>query len=317
MANRTWLPILDHAREVAEEVIEQIGGVSLRQIHYRIRGYAGYTNTKSDYSTLSTKTAELRRAGEFPALLESGRRMSYPGWTDAEELLAHYAENLVLHRDANQERQLVLGCEKEGLVGLMVNWFGELGLPIVPLAGYSSETVERSVINHVLRDGREAVLVLVGDFDASGLDISRNFRRQTERLWEDRVHRVALNLDQVEELITTEGEDIVMRGKCRDARAPAFIELHRELHERFPFTGRCESPRCNAGQGGRPPHGHPDNLAPIQIEIESIPPVMLHDAIRDAIDRYWDEALYGEQLETEVDERARLVRALELLREES
>lgn len=317
MANRDWLPIIDQARVVAEEVIEQIGGVSLRQIHYRIRGHAGYRNTKGDYNALSTKTAALRRKNEFPALVESGRKMYFPGWTDADHLLGTFAEHLRLHRDANQDHQIVLGCEKEGLIGLMTNWFGEFGLPIVPLAGYSSETVERSVIDHVEResDERPAVLILVGDFDASGMDISRNFQKQTARVWENRVHRVALNIDQVEDLISSEGEDIVMVGKCRDARAPGFIERHRELHERFPFTGKCESPSCRAGEQSRADHG-PDNLAPIQIEIESVPPLVLHDAIHDAINLYWDEDAYDEQLSTEVSERARITRALELLREE-
>jgi hypothetical protein len=49
--------------------------VTLRQVHYRLVAEAtgGYQNTQNDYKNLSRLTAEARRNGGFPPLLDRTR----------------------------------------------------------------------------------------------------------------------------------------------------------------------------------------------------------------------------------------------------
>ncbi|QEV30005.1 hypothetical protein CP976_41950 [Streptomyces coeruleorubidus] len=69
------------------------------------------------------------------------------------------------------------------------------------------------------------MLVLSGDFDASGMDISRSFVEMTS-CWK-KVHRIGLE----EGLITRHGLP-VLRGKATDSRAADFIAAHPEIHAR-------------------------------------------------------------------------------------
>jgi hypothetical protein len=58
--------------------------VTLRQLHYRLvaANVGGYENTAGCYKQLSSRTAELRRAGEFPALADTGRSVAVPYFDD-------------------------------------------------------------------------------------------------------------------------------------------------------------------------------------------------------------------------------------------
>ena len=78
----------------------------------------------------------------------------------------------------------------------MLDWFGDTGIPVVPLGGYGSETLERSVWNRVRALGRPAVFIYAGDFDPSGMDIGRGFVENTADCWQETA-RVGLSEDQI------------------------------------------------------------------------------------------------------------------------
>ena len=59
----------------------------------------------------------------------------------------------------------MLGVEKRGMVQQLRNWFGdELGIPVVALAGYDSESHIDQVRELVSAYARPAVLLYAGDF---------------------------------------------------------------------------------------------------------------------------------------------------------
>jgi hypothetical protein len=117
---------------------------------------------------------------------------------------------------------IYLGVEKRGIVEQLDTWYGDLGIPIVALGGYSSQTYEREVIDDVETDTRPAVVLYAGDFDPSGEDIDRNFIAQTD-CWAT-VLRVALTAEQVE----AHGPP-PQPGKTLDSRAEAFTKRHGRL----------------------------------------------------------------------------------------
>ncbi len=161
---------------------------------------------------------------------------------------------------------LYLGVEKDGMVTQLEAWFGDLGLPILALGGYSSQTFTREVGVDALSQGRPAVLLYGGDFDASGEDIDRDFNARTGCF--SQVVRVALTPDQVEEHRLPP-----QPGKATDSRADGFVARHGRL---------------------------------VQVELDALPPEVLRGLYESAIDGFMDMSTYRAALEREGRERGQL-----------
>jgi hypothetical protein len=175
-----------------------------------------------------------------------------------------------------------LGVEKNALAGLMEEWFDDYGVPVLPLGGYSSESIDRVVTQRVERDGRPAVLIYAGDFDASGMDIGRNFIAQTD-CW-DHTIRVALSEQQIEDMSLP-----VLEGKATDSRAPKFIAAHPVIHARHDFGVDAKGRRV-----------------PVQVELDAVDPQVLHDLYENALREFWDDDAHQDVLEQEDADKSAL-----------
>jgi hypothetical protein len=161
---------------------------------------------------------------------------------------------------------LYLGVEKDGMVTQLEAWFGDLGLPILALGGYSSQTFTRQVRLDARRQGRPAVLLYGGDFDPSGEDIDRDFIARTGCFCD--VVRVALTSDQV-----AEHRLPPQPGKATDSRANGFVARHGRL---------------------------------VQVELDALPPEVLRALYQNAIDGFMDVSTYDAVVEREDRERGHL-----------
>lgn len=287
MARLSWPPIVARAAEI---VLSYDIPVTLRQLFYRLVMEELIPNTDTVYKTLSAQTADLRRTGEFPRLFDRGRKIyqptSFDGPVDAMQALIGWYR---LDRTAEQDVSLFLGVEKNALAGLLQAWFDDIGLPVLPLGGYSSESLDRMVKERVQGDGRPAVLIYAGDFDASGMDIGRNFIAQTD-CWDETI-RIGLSEELIEDLQLP-----VLQGKATDSRAPKFIGRHPNIHRQYAF--------------GRDAQGR---TIPVQVELDAVDPLGLRDLFQSAIDRYWDVSSFEEIRDREDDHRTRLETAMRLM----
>lgn len=269
-ARRSWPAILAHAAQI---VAGYDTGVTLRQLFYRLVSDGTLLNTASAYGALSSRTAEARRAGGFPDLLDRTRTIhrhtTFDGAAAARQWLAD-----VYRRDRTEGQQwsVYLAVEKGGLVEQLEGWFGYFGLPILALCGYSSESFVQAVAADVQDAGRPAVLLYGGDFDPSGEDILRDFVGRCGCFGE--VVRVALTAEQVVEYGLPE-----FPGKATDARARGFIERHGRL---------------------------------AQVEVDALPPDALRRLFRDAIERFFDVSTFGAAVQREQAERAELAAEVRL-----
>jgi len=241
--------------------------VTLRQLFYRLVAAQLLPNTTNAYKALSKHTAVARRAGTFPRLMDRGRSIHrYPTFRSPEQARAVLKAGYRRDRTDGQPWSLYLAVEKAGIVAQLEDWFGDLGIPILPLGGYSSESFEYAVMQDVKATGRDAVLLYGGDFDASGEDIDRNFVTQTD-CW-DEVRRVALTRTQVAEY------DLPPQpGKELDSRAAGFVARHGAL---------------------------------VQVELDALPPDILRDLFHEEIAEYWDDEAYQLVLAREAEEREEL-----------
>jgi hypothetical protein len=224
-------------------------------------------NSRSAYTQLSSTTAKARRSGSFPALIDRGRVIHrYQTYDSPEAAIQDTYSCYRRDRTEGQEIAIYLGVEKNGIVEQLQSWFGDLGVPILALGGYSSQTYADDVRDDIEAQMRRAVLIYAGDFDPSGEDIDRDFLKRVEGF--DEVRRIALNTEQIEEYDLPENA-----GKKTDTRAGSFVAKHGRL---------------------------------VQVELDALAPDVLRGLYQDAIDDFWDYDAYDAILKTEADERARV-----------
>jgi hypothetical protein len=263
--NIKWPPVLVAATAIVEEYDTL---VTLRQLFYRLVAAGLVSNTSSHYSRLSELTAEGRREGTFPELTDRTRSIHrLPTFDGPDDARAWLTDIYRRDRTENQDVSIFLGVEKAGMVAQLEAWFGDdLGIPVLALGGYASQSYADEVRRDVERQGRPAVLLYAGDFDPSGEDIDRDFIERTD-CWHKTV-RIALDRNQVEEYDLPPAP-----GKDTDSRAADFIARHGEL---------------------------------MQVELDALPPETLRQLYADALADFWDERTYRAVLDLEAHERAEL-----------
>jgi hypothetical protein len=265
MSRLAWPSIIAHAAEIVEDYDT---GVTLRQLFYRLVADETIPNTSAAYKTLSRRTAQARRQGCFPALIDRGRAIHCrPAFQSPGDALEWLTDTYRRDRTEGQPWSIYLGVEKNAIVEQLVSWFGGLGIPVLALGGYSSQTYTDEVAAHVVAQNRPAVLLYAGDFDPSGEDIDRDFIARSD-VFQD-VVRVALSAEQV----TAYGLPPAP-GKATDSRASAFVRRHGRL---------------------------------VQVEVDALPPDLLRGLYQGALDQLWDESAYIAVLAQEAVDRQHLI----------
>jgi hypothetical protein len=269
--------ILAHAADIVRSYDT---GVTLRQLFYRLVADGSLPNTRGKYAQLSINTAEARRAGTFPALLDRTSSIERYAAFDGVEDLLDYVVRYLYRRDRTegQEWTIYLGVEKAGLSEQLDSWFGDpLGLPIVALGGYASQTLADQVRRDIENTGRPAVLVYAGDMDPTGEDIDRDFERRVGVF--DKVIRVALSPEQVTAYnLPFNSDPAVMTKLENDPRAAGFMLRH--------GIERVEDL--------------------VQFEVDALRPDTLRDLYRGAVDQFWDADVAEATLALERAELAEL-----------
>jgi hypothetical protein len=266
-----WPVVIEHGAGI---VASYQTGVTLRQLFYRLVADGTLPNVQSYYRRLSAMTAQARRDGGFPGLLDRTSQIEEPltfnGATDARGWLRNRYRR---DRTTGQEWTIVLGVEKAGISEQLNAWLTEpLGIPHVALGGYASQTLCDEVAWYVEERERPAVLVYAGDHDPTGEDIDRDFIERVGLF--DQVLRVALNVEQVAEYGLAENPDAEVAAKLeRDPRAARFYEEHGSL---------------------------------VQYEVDALPPDTLRNLYRDAVADFWDDEAYQEVLVLEEADLAEL-----------
>ncbi len=249
-----WPEVIEQAASI---VYSYSTSVTLRQLFYRLVSAQVIPNSQAAYKRLSALTAEARREGGFPALIDRGRKIHQRvPFRDVADALSTIIGAYRLDRTEGQDVSLYLGVEKAGMVVQLQSWFGGLGVPVLALGGYSSQTYADDVTAHTEGQDRPAVLLYAGDFDPSGEDIDRDFTERTG-CW-DEVVRVALSARQVRDYRLP-----VNPGKTTDSRAAGFIERHGSL---------------------------------MQVELDALDPDTLRSLFTEAIGGYWDTSAYEAML---------------------
>jgi hypothetical protein len=275
---RTWAPIIQHAKQIVENAEHPL---TLRNLHYQlVSTRPEYRNNRSDYGTLGKMTAQGRRDGVFPRLLDTDRGISRPShWDSPESLIDSALRSFRLDRQGNQDFRIYIATEKMGTQAQLERLVRDRGIPVVALGGQTGEELVTDVADEIADCeltgdcDKPVIIIYSGDWDPSGLAIPNNFESRLEyRGVKVQMERVGINHDDLANLVSS-----MNPVKPKD---PNFKK----------FKVHCAELGVEVGQ----------------YELEALPVQDLDDRIEDRISRYWDPEAYDRILLAEEEMRDEL-----------
>lgn len=251
------LAIIQHATAIIEEYERQGFTLTLRQLYYQFVARDLIPNRQSEYKRLGSIISDARLAGLIDWLAIEDRTRSprgNPHWSSPESIIQSCADGYAIDKWADQPCRIEVWIEKDALTGVIAPACNELDIDYFACRGYSSLSAQWAAGKRFLRycqDDQKVVVLHFGDHDPSGIDMTRDNRKQTKmfsgsgrtidglisalqdataRLKAGRegrvdwgagtveVIRVALNMDQVEEYAPPPNP-----VKLTDSRANAYM----------------------------------------------------------------------------------------------
>jgi len=200
-----------------------------------VKDPAGTINAEPNYKWLCDLVSEARLAGllDWDMIKDRGRlTVSNPHWKSPAEICRTAADSFRIDLWATQPVYVEVMVEKQALEGVLIPVCREEDVSFCANKGYSSssalyETGKRLAAKRKDATGmsgvsrKRMVVIYLGDHDPSGIDMTRDIQERLEMFSRGPVdvRRVALNMDQIEELNPPENPT-----KMTDSRASGYVE---------------------------------------------------------------------------------------------
>ena len=282
--SRTNRSLLLASVQVIDEYAGQGYRLTLRQLYYQLVSRDIIPNRDTWYKRLGEVVSNGRLGGyvDWDAIVDRGRTpVKPPDWSSPAEVLESAAQGYRVDRWEGQAHHLEVWCEKDALSSVIEPVCNRYHVCFLANRGYSSSSAMYDAAQR-FRDagdqGRQPVVIYLGDHDPSGLDMSRDINSRLALMTYQmgvRVERLALNFDQVDFYQPPPNPT-----KLQDSRSPAYVQEY-----------GMES-----------------------WELDALEPQVLDGLISDAIDYYLDLDLYEEMLELEEEGKAAIREATRMLR---
>lgn len=200
--------------------------LTLRQLYYQFVSKNLIRNNEREYDRLGRILSDARLQGltDWSAIVDRGRHPSlHHTDDDPASTIDSFGQHWTVDEWRDQDTRVEVWIEKEALIGVLDQVCPGLDVSYFACKGYVSQSAMWSAAQRHLRYNRRnqnTVVLYLGDHDPSGLDMSRDvqdrlltFRTNTE------VRRIALNMDQIEELNPPPNPT-----KATDSRAHAYVQ---------------------------------------------------------------------------------------------
>jgi len=241
------LQVIADAAEIIEEYDDKGFSLTLRQLYYQfiardifpeerrwtwtgrkwIRDPQGTKNADPNYKWLGGIVNDARLAGHLSWLAIEDRTRSPRGeshWKNPSEIVEAAVHSYSIDKWENQEYYLEVWVEKDALVQVVARACRQLDLTYFACRGYVSQSAmwraaERFRVKANDPSNKKIILLHLGDHDPSGIDMTRDIQDRLLMFGAPAaVLRIALNMDQIEEL-----EPPPSPAKLTDARAKDYI----------------------------------------------------------------------------------------------
>lgn len=258
--------------------------MTLRQIFYRLVSKHLIQNTLSQYKNLSRILVKARERGDVDwTRIEDRSRTTIGGdygFTSAEDFLLYSTESFkqawnrfTMPLWASQPNFLEVWVEKDALSTLVSDVAKGFRVKTCPARGYSSFTYVKEGAERLdeYEDKENIIILYLGDYDPSGLDITRDLEQRLKDygIPDVDVERIALTLDQIRQYSLPP-----MMAKQKDPRYAKFVA----------DTGGADA-----------------------VELDALEPPVLQDIITKAIQDKIDADLWNERAK-EIEETRKKLR---------
>jgi len=258
-------------REELYNLLRAENPMTVRQVFYQLVSRGVIAKTESEYKqTVVRLLTVMRRSGDIPFgwIADNTRWMRKPrSYSSLDDMLEREQE---FYRRAiwdDQDVYVEIWLEKDALAGVLFEETGPWDVPLMVTRGYPSVSYLYEAAETIKDQGKPAYLYYFGDWDPSGVDITKTVERGIREFSHGadiEFKRVAVTLQQIEEL------NLPTRPtKKTDSRSKNF-----------------------SGES---------------VEVDAIPPLTLRNLVRQSIERHVDRRTLGQTQQIEAAERATLV----------
>lgn len=221
------MAIIERADRIIASYAQQGYDLSVRQLYYQFVARNWIANRDEEYKRLASIISDARMAGliDWDAIKDRGR-VTREGATHRNIAEFLQALNQQYRRDkwSQQPRHISVMVEKQALEGVLLPICQKWEIAFTANKGYSSSSTmyERGKYLQSMRDveGKDVHVIYLGDHDPSGIDMTRDIEDRL-RIFSDgdlTVHRIALNIDQVQQWRLPENP-----AKLTDSRSGEYI----------------------------------------------------------------------------------------------
>lgn len=276
------LAIIQKANQIISEYEMPL---TVRQIYYRFVAEQLIPNNLNSYKSLANKLANGRKAGliDYESIVDRTRQpIKDNSWSSPKNFFntvkKAYKRNLL----ADQDLYLEVWCEKDALAGVIepitnkydINLQVGRGYPSLSAIYQASKRMKDGFVGNEKR--KRIVMLYLGDFDPSGIDIERDIGNRLQNIFSILVdvQRVALTKQDIEE-----HELPPSPAKRSDSRSRGFIASYGD----------------------------------ISVELDALPPNVLVRKIEKAIKQNIDLARYQKQVELEKKDKTHINKLLKNL----
>jgi len=268
------LEVIEKADSICQEYARQGYDLTLRQLYYQFvaRGYI--ENKDTEYKRLGSIINDARLAGllDWDYIEDRTRNLaSLSHWSSPSDIVEACANQFRYDLWQSQPWYVECWVEKEALAGVVQRACQPLDVPHFSCRGYVSQSEMHAAALRLVRNerqGKETLIIHLGDHDPSGIDMTRDIKDRL-RLFGSNCHiiRIALNMDQVEQF-----------------NPP-------------PNPAKLTDSRCS---------GYIDRFGDESWELDALDPSTLNSLIQTTINGYIDQDLFDSEKARQAEARATL-----------
>ena len=189
------------------EVLTEDNPQTIRSVFYRLVSRGAVSKTEAAYQGIVVRLlTKMRLDGAIPfEWITDGTRLRRkpPSSSDMSAALSQFQESYRRDLWQDQDAYVEVWSEKDAITGVLVEETWEYDVPLMSCRGYPSVTYLHSAAEEISRQGKPAHLYYFGDFDPSGMDITRNVEarlREFAPKADITFKRVAVTVEQIETL---------------------------------------------------------------------------------------------------------------------
>ena len=205
--------------------------MTLRQVYYRLVAKLIIPNTINEYKALSRLLVKARENEDVDYRKIEDRARTTIGYDDGSESPKEYLDSwekafrrcwqsFTMQMWKTQPQFVEVWIEKDALSRVVSEEAMKFKVKTCPSKGYSSFTYIADAVNRLgWHKDQKCVILYAGDYDPSGMDITRDLQDRLTRYGADvTVKRIALSLEQIKEYNLPP-----MPAKTTDARYAKFV----------------------------------------------------------------------------------------------